>query len=39
VPSLHPIPERPGCLVAGSLREVTLPVLRRHAEAVATYRT
>jgi HAD superfamily hydrolase (TIGR01509 family) len=39
VPGLHPIPERPGCLVAGSLREVTLPVLRRHAEAVATYRT
>ncbi len=32
IPSLHPIPERPGCLVAGSLRDVTLPVLRRHAE-------
>jgi HAD superfamily hydrolase (TIGR01509 family) len=35
VPSLDPIPERPGCLVAGSLREVTLPVLRRHAAAAS----
>jgi HAD superfamily hydrolase (TIGR01509 family) len=34
-PSLHPIPDRPGCLVAGSLQEVTLPVLRRHAETAA----
>ncbi len=33
IPSLHPIPQRPRCLVAGSLREVTLPVLRRHAAA------
>ncbi|HEY6279810.1 MAG TPA: HAD family phosphatase [Streptosporangiaceae bacterium] len=39
VPSLHPIPARPGCLVAGSLREVTLPLLRGHAEAAARYRT
>jgi beta-phosphoglucomutase-like phosphatase (HAD superfamily) len=29
IPSLHPVPERPGCLVAGSLREVTLQILRR----------
>jgi HAD superfamily hydrolase (TIGR01509 family) len=33
IPSLHPIPERPGCLVAGSLAEVTLPLLRRHVAA------
>jgi HAD superfamily hydrolase (TIGR01509 family) len=37
IPGLHPIPERPGCLVAGSLWEVTLPVLRRHAETAASH--